>query len=241
MATLPERLSDLILERVAEKWHVLNDDGFDFGIYSEKDESITFFDSRSESKVIVVPVAAIEQITRCKNDELDLLIEKDSKPLSVEYVGFPRDSPETKDMRIIPERHGGTFQDMELLLSAYPKLRRNLWTDSLTGNRYINLSGINGKNKTFPIPDAVVDIQKCLEIDSKNIWGTAISFKKTDTIDMLNRMAFENERNPFLEWIRTTPKSAEPIQEKIAFDNLLLTIGATAPGLDEESEKECLC
>ena len=236
MSGLPELLNDYL--RMVEDpsgTFIENKDGYRFGTYSEKDGKIFFYDSESDSGLLVINVADIENVTRCKGEELEILVKRESGLTNLEYKGYPKESPEAQTVRIIPERHGGTFQDMDLLFGLYPNVKENVWTDSLTGNRFIDLRGLNREGGIKMIPDAIVDVQNVLEIESKRYWGAAINFKKTDTMDKLNRMAMENERNSFLEWIESTPESMEPV-DVITADNLLWTIGATAPGLLDMEE-----
>ena len=238
MSELPKPLNDHL--RTVEDPNgifIENNDGYRFGTYSEKDGKIFFFESGSDSGLLVISAADIEKVTRNKGEELEILVKRESGLTNLEYRGYPKESPEAQTMRIVPDRHGGTFQDMDLLFGLYPDLKENVWTDSLTGNRFIDLGGLNRKGGIKIIPDAIVDVQNVLEIESKQYWGNAINFKKQDTTDKLNRMAIENERNPFLEWIESTPESIEPI-DIITADNLLRTIGATAPGLLNEEDEE---
>lgn len=238
MPDLPKPLNDHL--RTAEDSSgifIENKDGYRFGTYSEKENRIVFFESGSDSGLLVINAADIEEVTRCRGEELEILVKRESGLTNLEYRGYPKDSPEAQTVRIIPERHGGTFQDMELLFGLHPDVKKNVWTDSLTGNRFIDLNGLEREGGIKIIPDAIVDVQNVLEIESKQYWGAAINFKKTDTLDKLNRMAMENERNPFLEWIESTPEILEPI-DVIRADNLLKTIGATAPGLLNEEDEE---
>lgn len=237
MVSLSECLNDCFQTITDQNGRLLivNSEGYRFGVVFEKEEKIQFFQSNSESKQILFKFSDIREVTRCTGEELEMIaISNQGKIIKAAFTGFSNEDPRSNIES--PSRHGGVFQDMETLLNLHPKLKEGIWTDELTGNRYINLKELNGKDESIIIPDATVDIRKMLERDSKEYWGTPLNFKKSDIIDELEKIAMNQKRNPFLEWVAKPFEDTGPVSI-VTPENLLTTVGATAPGLSEEEKQ----
>lgn len=239
MASLSDPLYDCLYRTVdhdSGKTHIVNTEGYHFGVYSEKDEKIIFFEPSGQSKQIIFKIKDIKEVLKCEKDTLELTAIGGQGVFKACFRGFTDEDPRSKTYTIIPDRHGGTFQDIELILNLNPDLKKSFWTDDLTGNRYVDLKAFNGKGCTL-IPDANVDFRKFLEIESKRIWKEALNVKKTDAEDQMNRLAADNKRNLFLEWIQKPSEITEPIPDMITADNFLRTIGATAAELEDHEDE----
>ncbi len=198
-----------------------------------------FNESLTDCKKLRYNPNDITIITYYLGNELEFLYKDGNKVERGRFRGYKDGDPRSKqEPVIVPDQHGGTFQDMDILFGFHPDFKPNVWTDDLTGNRYVNLKGLGYADEVRLIPDATVPIGKILADDSKKYWNKTCNFKKTDIMDYADDIARKKLRNPFLEWI----EDFEPTHDipKITVENYLQTIGATAPGLNEDDERTYL-
>lgn len=238
MVSLPDPLNETfsVKERDNDAPCIVNSQGYCFGTYSASDSQIIFYQSKGEVKQLAVKTKDIKGILKCQGKELQMnIVDNRGLIVQAEYIGYPEEDPRSKTCIVIPEEHGGTFQNMELLLNLYPDLKNSFWTDELTGNRYVDMKGLGGEGFCL-IPDATVDFRKFIELKSKEIWTRAMNVKKSDAEDQMNRLAIGNKRNPFLEWVMETPPTIEPMPDHITADNFLRSIGASAAELGDDEE-----
>lgn len=217
--------------------YIVNSEGYRFGKFSEKDQKAMFYQSIGDSRRLVYSLSDIRMLLNDTGSEMQLIVIDNGNLVNASFKGFSKDDIRSEDPVAVPDRHGGMFHDMNILLGFYPDLKDNIWKDRITGKCYINLRGLKLEDRTLLVSDATVHVRELLENDSKLYWGHAVNFKKMETIDKLETIAAINERNPFLEWVNNTPRDSNPIQV-ITPETLLKTVGVRALGLPSEDDEE---